>query len=98
MNYAFENSFKLNLTLATKQEQVANAIIKFPYLFSHIVEGKLCPILGFFEALGVSEKQLGKMVLVNPRIISYSIEPKLTQFVDFLTKLGLNEEGIIGKI
>ena len=75
-----------------------NAINKFPYLFSHCAEEKLCPILGFLEALGVFEKQLGKMVLVTPRIISYSVEPKLTQFVDFLTKLGLNEEGIIGKI
>ncbi|KAK4341222.1 hypothetical protein RND71_039723 [Anisodus tanguticus] len=62
------------------------------------VEEKLCPLLAFFEALGVTEKQLGKMILINPRIISYSIQRKLSQMVEFLSSLHLSKDGMIGKV
>ncbi|KAG6495367.1 hypothetical protein ZIOFF_043170 [Zingiber officinale] len=64
---------------------------KLPYGLS-----RSCPLLAFFQALGISEKQLGKMLLLNPRLISYS-ELKLTQITDFLTIIGLNKEWLITK-
>ncbi|KAK6924230.1 Transcription termination factor, mitochondrial/chloroplastic [Dillenia turbinata] len=85
-------------TLGTRPSEVAATITKFPHMLSHSVEEKLCPLLAFFESLGVPEKQLGKMFLLNPRLISYSIETKLGQIVEFLASLGLNEEGMIGKV
>ncbi|KAE8729577.1 putative Pentatricopeptide repeat superfamily protein [Hibiscus syriacus] len=62
------------------------------------MEEKLCPLLAFFQALGVPEKQPGKMILLNPRLISYSIESKLTEIVYLLATLGLTRDGMIGKI
>ncbi|RZC45820.1 hypothetical protein C5167_038776 [Papaver somniferum] len=86
-------------TLGTKPREVSSAITRFPHILSHNVEEKLCPLLGFFEALGVPEKQLGKLLLQNPRLVSYSIDTKLTHIVEFLASLGLSkEEGTIGKV
>lgn len=62
------------------------------------MEEKLCPLLAFFQTLGISEKQLAKLLMVNPRLISYSIEAKFSQTVDFLVGLGIDKEGMIGKI
>ncbi|KAJ6765573.1 TRANSCRIPTION TERMINATION FACTOR MTERF6 CHLOROPLASTIC/MITOCHONDRIAL [Salix purpurea] len=67
-------------------------------ILSHSVEEKLCPLLAFFQALGVPEKQLGRILLLNPRLVSYSIDSKLTEFVDFLASLGLTKDGMIGKV
>jgi mTERF domain-containing protein, mitochondrial len=52
--------------------EVAQAIAKFPQMLFHSVEEKLCPLLAFFQTLGVSEKQLAKLLMVNLRLISYS--------------------------
>ncbi|CAL9127544.1 unnamed protein product [Musa textilis] len=46
-------------------------VVKFPHIFSHTLEEKLCPLLlAFFRMLGTSEKQLGEILLLNPRLIS----------------------------
>lgn len=45
-------------TLGRKPKEVAYAITKFPLILSHSVEEKLCPLLAFFQALGVPETHL----------------------------------------
>ncbi|XP_010529872.1 PREDICTED: transcription termination factor MTERF6, chloroplastic/mitochondrial-like [Tarenaya hassleriana] len=86
-------------TLGSNPRDVASAITKFPNVLSHGVEERLCPLLAFFQALGVPEKQLGKMLLLNPRLISYSIDTKLSDIVSFLSSLGLSRDGgMVGKV
>lgn len=69
-------------TLGTKPNEVASTITRFPHPLSHGVDKKLCPLLVFFESLGVPGDQLGKMLLLYPKII-YSIESKLIGGVEF---------------
>lgn len=77
---------------------MATAIAKFPNILVHSVEEKLCPLLGFFQALGISEKQAGRLVLLNPRLISYSIGTKFSEIVGFFVSMGLDQDGMVGKI
>ncbi|URE20116.1 mTERF [Musa troglodytarum] len=44
-------------------------VVKFPHIFSHTLEEKLCPLLlAFFRMLGTSEKQLVSTNPWNPNI------------------------------
>ncbi|KAH7574753.1 hypothetical protein JRO89_XS02G0000400 [Xanthoceras sorbifolium] len=96
-NFSIPTVSKLSSTNRRCGEKESSHI-QVPHILSHSVEEKLCPLLAFFQALGVPEKQLGRMILLNPRLISYSIESKLTETVDFLASLGLAREGMIGKV